>query len=178
MQSGGRGRGEDGTGQESNIPGSEDLIGSEGRSAGPIASAIPTSVAVRLLTCSLECPTQIVVGRPSRFRFHVKNRSPTGVALTMPTSRSWGWMVDDAPEAGTGRFDPPSVESTLVFGPRECRTFVGTWDGQIRGRDRGRDIWTPTPGEHELVAYLALENWEHIGTSARETVRVVQPDNE
>lgn len=149
-----------------------DRTDDDGRRVGVLASKIPDAVAAGLLTCSLEAPTRFSIGRSSEFRFHVKNRAPTGLLLTLPTSRSWGWRIDDEPEAGIGRFDPPPVPSKLAFGPRERLTFAGTWDGQIRDRVDGQDVWTPVPGERELTAYVAVDDWNRRGLYARRTVEV------
>ena len=139
---------------------------------GFLGSLVPTGLAYRALTCSLEAPDRIVVGRQTPFRFHVRNRLPTSVVLDLPTSRPWGWTIDDLPEAGVGRFDPPEASSQLAFGPRERRTFTGHWDGQVRERANGRDRWSPVPGDRELIVYLAVNDWRERGVYTAQTVRI------
>lgn len=139
---------------------------------GFFGSLLPSSVAYRALSCSIEIPRRIVAGRQAPFRFHVMNRLPTSLVFDFPTSRPWGWMIDEHPEAGVGRYEPPDASARLAFGPRERRTFTGHWDGQLRERADGRDVWSPVPGDHELIAYLAVDDWQKRGLYASQTVRV------
>lgn len=169
-------RGEDSnSGRDSSSRLPANVFGENGdsRRVSVLASVIPDAVTTRLLACSLEAPARFSVGHSSQFRFHVKNRAPVSLVLTLPSSRPWGWRVDGEPEAGIGRFDPPKVPSKLALRPREQRTFTGSWNGQIRNRVNGRDIWTPVLGERELVAYIAVDGWDQRGLYARQTVEVV-----
>jgi len=132
----------------------------EGRRVGFLGPRLPTGLSCRFLSCSLEAPETITLGRPTPFFFHVKNRAPTSLTLECASSRSWGWMVDDVPEAGVGRYEPPSKRATLAFGPRERRTFVGRWDGQVLDSTGERDRWAPAVGVHTLRVYLAVDQWK------------------
>ncbi|MFP9191146.1 hypothetical protein ACLI4Q_05710 [Natrialbaceae archaeon A-CW1-1] len=135
----------------------------EGRRVGVVGPRLPTALAWRFLSCSLEAPETVTVGEPAPFFFRVKNRAPTSLTLECATSRTWGWIVDDVPEAGVGCFEPPAKPATVAFGPRERRTFVGRWDGQFRETDGERERWVPATGTHTLTAYLALEDWRGRG---------------
>ena len=139
---------------------------SEERRVGVLGPRLPTNLAWRLLSCSLEAPETVTVGEPAPFFFRVKNRAPTSLTLECASSRTWGWFVDDVPEAGVGRFEPPAKPATVAFGPREQRTFVGRWDGQFRETDGERERWVPATGTRTLTTYLAVENWETRGLTA------------
>ena len=145
------------------------------RKAGFVGSRVPTRVAARALSCSLDLPSEVRVGQPTPFRFHVKNRAPIGVTLDLPTARYWGWTVDGVPEAGVGRFEPPGESVTVAFGPRERRTFTARWDGQLRQRKGECDVWTAVPGTRELTAYVALADWRERGAFATGEVLVTEP---
>lgn len=144
----------------------------ESRRVGFVGPRLPTGLSCRLLSCSLEAPDEIGVGVPTPFRFHVKNRAPASLTLECASSRSWGWTVNDVPEAGAGRFEPPTEPATVAFGPRERRTFVGRWDGQFLEADGAQERWVTVPGTHTLTAYIAVDDWRTRGMVASVDVTV------
>lgn len=143
------------------------------RRIGFIGPQIPTRIAARLLSCSIEAPSELQIGRQRPFRFHVRNVAPTSLSIDLPEGRRWGWNVGDVPEAGVGRFDPPTEPTRLAFGPLERRTFTFHWDGLFRANEEGHDVWTPAPGTHRLAAYVALEDWRTRGAYATTTIHVI-----
>lgn len=159
------------TGRDSAIP--HPIDDSDGSTGGWGAAIIPEWLARRAISLRLDAPDVFPVGRRTPFRFIVRNRAPVGVALTLPTSRIWGWAVDGVPEAGVGRFDPPEGDRSFRLGPREQRTFTGRWDGRIRTHDDEGDVWAPASGSCELTAHLAVSDWERHGLSASTTVSAV-----
>lgn len=149
------------------------LLDETTRRIGFVGPQIPTRLAVRLLSCSLEAPTTVRTGQQSRFRFHVRNLAPTSLVLDLPAGRSWGWLIGDVPEAGVGQYDPPEEPTRLAFSPLERRTFSFKWDGLVRERTNGHDVWTPSPGTHRMTAYLAVERWRSRGIYATEELEVI-----
>lgn len=144
------------------------------RSHGLISSFVPDSLLLKALSTRLETPNQMVVGRRNPFLFHMKNRLPITLSLTLPTSQVWGWEVDGKPMAGLGRYDPPEVPTDFVFAPRESRTFTGYWDGQFYDRSGPMERWSPADGDHQLTAYLAVTRWAQQGKYDRAIVEVVE----
>lgn len=143
------------------------------RTPGLLSAVVPEAVVWRLLEAQLEVPSAFIVGHRTPFYFHVKNRLPTSVRLSLPTSRTWGWTVDGQPEAGRGGYEPPRTPTELVFASRERRTFTGYWAGRFCERSVGSERWPPALGERELTAYIAVDQWADRGVCDRTMVDVV-----
>ena len=127
------------------------------RRPGWFSKLLPAPVVRRSLSVSLVAPDEFVVGEPQRFALRVKNRLPAPVAVSLPTSRVWGWRIDGYEEADDRPIDPPTQRRVVAFANRETRTFVGQWDGHLRRSSSDGDRWEPVPGNRTLSAYLATD---------------------
>jgi len=135
----------------------------DGETGSWVASLVPESVALRALAVELRAPDAVALGEPTTFYVVVRNRLPVPIAVTLPTPKLWGWLVDDAPEGDERGYEPPDAERTVAFGSRERRTFTATWDGRVRRSGRDGDVWDDRRGTHDLTGYLAAEEWERRG---------------
>lgn len=140
---------------------------------GWLAGMLPERLAVRGLAVDVQVPDTISLGSPSPFTVVVYNRLPVPVEITLPTSRLWGWSVDDVPEADSRGYEPPSVERSFAFNRGQQRTFTATWDGRIRERGTDGDVWRNARGKHTITGYLAVENWRERGLYSEKSVDVV-----
>jgi len=145
----------------------------EGGSTAWFAGLVPESLAVRSLSVEVHGPETVTVGEPARFVVAVRNRLPVAVRLTHPTSRVWGWQVDDVPEADERGLEPPEQTRTTVLGGGERRTFEATWDGRIRRRSREGDRWVARSGTVDFTGYLDVSDWRARGAYDDLSVRVV-----
>ena len=150
--------------------------GSDGRSAGWLSRFVPRELAFRALAVEVRGPDAVTLGEPARFVVSVRNRLPIPLAVTLPTSRLWGWSVDGAGEADERGHAPPDTSRRVAFGRRERRTFAATWDGYVRRSDGERtgDRWVPVEGRVTFTGYLAADDWERRGLYDRLKLRVVR----
>lgn len=146
----------------------------DGRSGSWFSRAVPRPVVLRALDVKFRGPTKVTVGDPETFVLTIRNRLPIPVALTLPTSRLWGWSVDDVPEADERGFDPPDATRRVAFARNERRVFTTTWDGQVRRAGERGDEWVPQEGTCRVVGYLAADDWERRGLYDDHEVRVVR----
>ncbi|UPW02107.1 hypothetical protein M0R88_08425 [Halorussus gelatinilyticus] len=149
------------------------LSDDDGSGTGWAAGLVPESLAVRALSVTVHGPETVTVGESARFVVAVRNRLPVSVRLTHPTSRVWGWRVDDAPEADERGIEPPEATRTTVLGGGERRAFSATWDGRIRRRGRDGDEWVAYPGTVAFTGYLAVPDWRARGAYDELSVQVV-----
>lgn len=133
----------------------ETHVETDGRRATWVSKLVPDPLAKGFLTASLRAPDVFVAGESRRFVLEVSNRAPLPIAVTLPTSRVWGWQIDGLEAADERQFDPPGEPRRLAFAQLETRSFVGRWDGSVRWNDGDRDRWRFVPGTHTLTAYLA-----------------------
>ncbi|UPV76035.1 hypothetical protein M0R89_08240 [Halorussus limi] len=144
----------------------------DGGSTGRFAGLVPQSLAVRALSVAVRGPDTVTVGEPARFVVAVKNRLPVAVRVTHPTSRVWGWRVDDVPEADERGLEPPEATRATVLSGGERRTFEATWDGRIRRRGDDGDRWVAYPGRVDFTGYLAVPDWRARGAYDELSVEV------
>lgn len=155
------------------LPTSGDGDGESHQRGGWLAEVVPDRVAVRALSVAVRGPETVTVGEPARFLVSVRNRLPATVSLTLPSSRLWGWRVDDAPEADERNYEAPETARTVTFGGSERRVFEATWDGRVRRSGGDSDVWVPHEGPATFTGYLAVEDWERRGLYDRLSVEVV-----
>ncbi|WP_135852384.1 hypothetical protein [Halorussus salinus] len=149
------------------------LSDDEGGSTAWFAGLVPESLAIRALSVEVHGPDTVTVGEPARFVVAVRNRLPVAVRLTHPTSRVWGWRVDDVPEADERGLEPPEQTRTTVLGGGERRTFEAEWDGRIRRRSDAGDQWVARPGTVEFTGYLDVSGWRARDAYDKLSVKVV-----
>lgn len=138
---------------------------------------VPRRVAFYALAVELHCPDVFQLGEQTRFLVAVRNRLPIPVRVELPSSRLWGWAVDDNPEADARGYEPPRDNLWVTtFRRGEQRAFEAVWDGRIRRHGGGESVWEHSPGTYELTGYLAVEHPEKHGLYARRTVEVVEPN--
>lgn len=140
--------------------------------SGWTAGLVPDAVALRGLSVEVRGPDRVTLGEPARFRVGIRNRLPMSASVTLPTSRLWGWRVDDVPEADERGYDAPETNRTVVFARGERKVFEATWDGRIRRSDTGGNVWVDREGTCEFTGYLAADGWERRGLYDRTEVVV------
>lgn len=146
---------------------------SDRNDGGWLAGVVPDAVALKALSVDVHGPETVTLGEPARFFVVVRNRFPVTLRFTLPSSRLWGWHVDDAPEADERGYEPPDAPRTVIFGRNERRVFEATWDGRIRRAERSGDRWIPHEGTAAFTGYLAADGWERRGLYDELTVEVV-----
>ena len=139
------------------------------------AKLLPNPIVYRSLAVALTVPETVQVGTPTTFTLRVRNRLPVTVSLPLPTSRVWGWTVDDLNEADERGYAPPAHPRTISLSSRGERRFEWSWDGTIRRmRDDSKDEWVPAMGTHAVTAYIAIADWETRNAFDRANVTVVE----
>lgn len=142
-----------------------------------VSKILPDTIVYRSLDVSLTAPDTVQVGEPTMFTFRVRNRLPIPVSLSLPTSRVWGWMVDELEEADERGYAPPTHSRTISISSRGNQLFEWTWDGMtrhVRDERDGRNEWVPATGSHTVTAYIALSEWKKKGAFGRASVTVVE----
>lgn len=135
---------------------------------------LPDPIVYRSLAVTLTAPETVRIGTPTTFTLQVRNRLPIAVSLPLPTSRVWGWTVDDLDEADERGYSPPAQPRTISLSSRGERRFEWSWDGTIRRmRDESKDEWVPAMGTHAITAYVAISDWEPQNAFDRANVTVV-----
>lgn len=135
---------------------------------------VPERLAQRALSVDLQAPETITLGEPEAIRVVVRNRFPVPLAISTPTSRLWGWAVDDTPEADRRGFTAPETGRSVAFRLNERRVFEASWDGRFCERVGTDTVWRDAPGRHTLTGYLAIENWRARGLYDETDVRVIE----
>jgi hypothetical protein len=139
------------------------------------AKLLPNSLVYQSLTVGLTAPNTVEIGKPTDFALQIRNRLPVAVSLSLPTSRVWGWAVDDFDEADEREHSPPDYPRTISLSSRGNRRFEWSWNGTIRRtRDDSKDEWVPAMGTHEITAYIAIPDWETRNAFDRTNVTVVK----
>ncbi|WP_158059122.1 hypothetical protein [Halorussus halophilus] len=145
----------------------------DGRAGSWVTRLVPRELVLRALAVDLRGPATLTVGEPETFVLTVRNRLPIPVALTLPTSRLWGWSVEGIPEADERGFEPPAVARRVAFARRERRVFPLRWDGFVRRAGATGDEWVPQDGSCQITGFLAVDDWERRGLYDDLEVRVV-----
>lgn len=96
-------------------------------------------------------------GDPVRITVEFRNRLPVPVTIKTPQQRLWGWAVDGDLEASDERRYLSDTSATMTFRGRERKLVSRRWQGSLK-RTGSPDRWEePTPGDHEISAFVAVE---------------------
>ncbi|TYT63665.1 hypothetical protein [Natrialba swarupiae] len=142
-------------GRDAGALSSSDTEGSRWTTATLLSALVPTTVARRAITVSVETDRDVYeAGDPVEITVEFKNRLPLSVEIPTPSRRRWGWSVDGELEATDERRFVADRPSAFSFDRGERKRAQITWNGRFE-RTRGRhESIVPEPGEYEIRAFV------------------------
>jgi uncharacterized protein (DUF58 family) len=122
-----------------------------------LGALVPRWLARRALSVTVETDRErYAVGDPVELTVTIRNRFPVPVVVRTPRRRLWGWSVDGEVDASDERLFRSDAGGELVFRGGERKVMTRRWNGRFK-RTGDRTRWVePTPGVHEVTAFVAL----------------------
>jgi hypothetical protein len=135
---------------------------------------VPVAVRDRAIRVSVETDRETATpGEPVGIRVELFNRLPFPIVLRTLSSVRWHWAVDDLLEASHVADHDGGAPALLRFDRRERKTFERVWSGSFRERE---NQWVAAdPGDHEVSAWVNVDDAAGRGLHASTTVHVEEP---